>query len=410
MADYLDQSLNASKKNLICNHCMYDCLNYEHMKEHYRSEFHKYNLNRVTMNLNPLTFEEYTKKKEIYQKIHESKVKASAANVSVVLDSLKCDVCRKNFSTANKFTEHMSSRNHKKVAEALQANPVKVNVVPKSPEEEKTTNDDVTICLFCNAKHESVETNMVHMVEAHKFEVPFIFCIKNVQGMLKLMAKKIVTYQACLTCDYQNFKNYKAVQNHMLDKQHTSVNDEDLEEFLYKFYDKKSFMSIKDRSLKRLKEYKILKIKLKIKKAKKIKKEAKEEKEDEDGWQTASDDEATAKTPKILNERDLQEEAYDSDSEDEYEPVTLPNGELLLENGTIVGTKIYQVYYKQRFHVNKYEKYHDGLRAIRMKTLKFKSKTPIQAPKMKYWNIRDSNKSSFTRVNTLFKALKQVNV
>jgi pre-60S factor REI1 len=407
MADYLDQSLNASKKNLICNHCMYDCINFEHMKEHYRSEFHKYNLNRVTMNLNPLNFEEYTKKKEIYQKIHESKVKASAANVSVVLDSLKCDVCRKVFSTANKFNEHMSSRNHKKVAEAVQANPVKVNAVPKSPEEEKTTNDDVTICLFCNAKNESVETNMVHMIEAHKFEVPFIFCIKNVQGMLKLMAKKIVTYQACLTCDYQNFKNYKAVQNHMLDKQHTSVNDEDLEEFLYKFYDKKSLMSIKDRSLKRLKEYKILKIKLKMKKIKKVKKEAKE---DEDGWQTASDDEETPKTPKILNQRDLQEEAYDSDSEDEYEPVTLPNGELLLENGTIVGSKIYQTYYKQRFHVNKYEKHFDGLRAIRMKTLKFKSKTPILGPKMKYWNIRDSNKSSFTRVNTLFKALKQVNV
>ena len=64
MSNVLDTSLNTSKMRLFCNHCMHDLNSYEEMKEHYSSEFHKYNLNRVTMNYNPLTYTEYLKKKE----------------------------------------------------------------------------------------------------------------------------------------------------------------------------------------------------------------------------------------------------------------------------------------------------------------------------------------------------------
>ena len=42
---------------------MHDCENPDQMREHYKSEFHKYNLNRVTSNLNPLTYEDFIKKK-----------------------------------------------------------------------------------------------------------------------------------------------------------------------------------------------------------------------------------------------------------------------------------------------------------------------------------------------------------
>ena len=35
--------------------------------------------------------------------------------------------------------------------------------------------------------------------------------------------------------------------------------------------------------------------------------------------------------------------------------MTLPNGELLLQDGTTLGNKEYKVYYKQKFHFNKYE-------------------------------------------------------
>ena len=66
----VNESLNKSvRTNMMCNHCLYTSKTYEEMKEHYKSEFHKYNLNRVTMNLAPLTFDEYIKKKEFFTKI-----------------------------------------------------------------------------------------------------------------------------------------------------------------------------------------------------------------------------------------------------------------------------------------------------------------------------------------------------
>jgi len=164
---------------------MYDCKSYELMKEHYKSEFHKYNLNRVTMNMNPLTHPEYIKKKEIYQKLHESKAATPGSlNLSdvVVHTSLNCDLCRKTFSTLNKIKEHMTSKNHKKVEEDAKSRPVEI-VEKKNPEDEKTTKDDVTICLFCNNKSDNIENNIIHMINIHKFEVPFIFCIKKLQGL-----------------------------------------------------------------------------------------------------------------------------------------------------------------------------------------------------------------------------------
>ena len=73
----MNQSLNKSfRQNMMCNHCMYVCKSYDEMKEHYKSEFHKYNLNRVTMNLNPLLYDDYLKKKEMYmKKLEEQKKK-----------------------------------------------------------------------------------------------------------------------------------------------------------------------------------------------------------------------------------------------------------------------------------------------------------------------------------------------
>jgi hypothetical protein len=259
--------------------------------------------------------------------------------------------------------------------------------------------------------------------------------VKNFKGMIKLMAKKIFTYVSCLTCDSQNFKNYRGLQNHMMDKGHSSVNEEDLEEFFYKFYDKKSLLSVKDRGLRKTNEFQILKIKLKMKKVRKVKKT------DDEGWSTVSEGEEDSKMSventnetlvdtnvknsgvsrvdpsnstkvKTLKKKDVEEvNQSESDSEDEYEPITLPNGELLLENGTILGNKIYQVYYKQRFRINKYDKLVDKVKLERRKKLKKISKAlRSNQVKIKYFSVKDSNKSSFERVNTLFKACKQVNV
>ena len=409
MTDFLDTSLNTSKKNMFCNHCMFDCVSYEIMKDHYKSEFHKYNLNRVTMNLNPLTHSDYLKKKEMYQKLQESKNPnngnklISTVNTSISSEGYKCDICKKLYSSLIKLNEHNLSKAHKKAEETYKETPKDNTIIKeKKTEDEKSTLDDITICLFCNSKNENLESNIKHMHETHQFDIPLPHCIKNWKGLIKLLAKKIFTYMACLTCDNQNFKNYKGLQNHMIDKIHTSINTDDLEEFLYKFYDKNKILSIKEREVRIMKEFKILKIKLNIANRNKIKEKIKD---DSEGWETVSEDEneeTQNKNNKLIK---------DEESDEEFEPVALPNGELLLENGTIVGNKIYQLYYKQRVHLNKYEKLAHSIRLERLNRLpKIKKLKRRISPNKIHDKMLGSNKSAFQRINTLFKARKQVNV
>ena len=96
----------------------------------------------------------------------------------------------------------------------------------------------------------------------------------------------------------------------MVDKDHTYVNLEDLEEYLYKYYDKKKLLAIKDRAIRKTKEFQILKIKL-------TKKD--NEKKDDDSWEVVDDE---------------NDEKVDSD-EDYDDNVVLPNGELLTNSGNM---------------------------------------------------------------------------
>jgi len=137
----------------------------------------------------------------------------------------------------------------------------------------------------------------------------------------------------------------------MIDKQHVGINDEDIEEHLYKFYDKILIEQIKDSNIKKSKTFKILKVKLsqgqkklKVIKEKEIKKN---NDEDEDGWVTDEEEEINTKEKleKIINEED---------DSDDVQPITMANGELLLHDGTILGNKIYSIYYKQRVKTNKF--------------------------------------------------------
>ena len=47
----------------------------------------------------------------------------------------------------------------------------------ETKEPEKTTLDDNSICLFCNIKNENLKQNIIHMVQKHKLDIPFIFYI-----------------------------------------------------------------------------------------------------------------------------------------------------------------------------------------------------------------------------------------
>ena len=393
----MNKSLNKSfRQNMMCNHCMYVCKSYDEMKEHYKSEFHRYNLNRVTMNLNPLLYEDYLKKKEMYmKKLEEQNQKLEKENKQI---ELYCEICDKKFSNRKKLEEHLNSKNHKKNEIEKREKELKqkekeenekketeteINTTSEKQEEkelkkepEKTTIDDITICLFCNKTNENLENNIKHMIEKHKLDVPFLSCIKNYPGLVKLMAKKIFKYKACLTCDTQKFETYKSLQSHMIDKGHTRINNNDLDDFLFKYYDTKKLLSIKDISLRKMEEFKILSLRLKV--AKNLKEKDSEGNED---WVE-----------------------IDENEKEDFEPMTLPNGELLLENGSTLGNKMYNIYYKQRIKIQRYENLNDELNNIKNKTI-LKRRRNIRRNNMKrgrnFEVVKGSNKGNYKRCNIL---------
>lgn len=383
----LNESINKSRTNMMCNHCLYVSKTYEEMKEHYKSEFHKYNLNRVTMNLAPLSYEDYKRKKDFFMKKMEEKKKAEE-NLKLKSQNLFCEICSKKFNSSKKLEEHLNSKNHlknkakkdeEKKDEISEISTSSKNEIkePKNKEPEKTTLDDITCCLFCNFKSDNLKNNFYHMVQMHNLEIPFIFYIKNYEELIKILAKKIFVYHACFTCDTQRFETIRSLQRHMLSKGHTVINDKDLDEFLYKYYDIKKLLSIKDKNKRKSKEFKILSLR--------------------------------AKVAKVLNEKNLEgdewEEIKSNEDEDEYEPMTLPNGELLLENGTTLGNKEFKIYYKQKFHINKYEELQKKHKE-RNKERKLRMKRRDQVRKnikrnVNYKVLKGSNKGNFDRINKL---------
>jgi len=383
----LNESINKSRTNMMCNHCLYVSKTYEEMKEHYKSEFHKYNLNRVTMNLAPLSYEDYKRKKDFFMKKMEEKKKAEES-LKLKSQNLFCEICSKKFNSSKKLEEHLNSKNHlknkakkdeEKRDEISEISTSSKNEIkePKNKEPEKTTLDDITCCLFCNFKSDNLKNNFYHMVQMHNLEIPFIFYIKNYEELIKILAKKIFVYHACFTCDTQRFETIRSLQRHMLSKGHTVINDKDLDEFLYKYYDIKKLLSIKDKNKRKSKEFKILSLR--------------------------------AKVAKVLNEKNLEgdewEEIKSNEDEDEYEPMTLPNGELLLENGTTLGNKEFKIYYKQKFHINKYEELQKKHKE-RNKERKLRMKRRDQVRKnikrnVNYKVLKGSNKGNFDRINKL---------
>ena len=301
--------------------------------------------------------------------------------------NLYCDICSKKFNSYKKLEEHLTSKTHlkNKAKKEESKNEIKEEEIStksetkenevKNKEPEKTTLDDNTYCLFCNFKSDSLKNNFYHMVQMHNLEIPFIFYIKSYEELIKILSRKIFVYHACFTCDTQRFETIRSLQRHMLSKGHTIVNDKDLEEVLYKYYDFKKLLNIKDKDKRKTKEFKILSLRARVAK------ELKEKNIDGDEWE------------EITNE------------DDDFEPMTLPNGELLLENGTTLGNKEFKIYYKQKFHVNKYDELQKQHKE-RNKERKLRMKRRDQVRKnikrnVNYRVLKGSNKGNFERINKL---------
>lgn len=193
---------------LICTACQTPLVSQEECKEHYKSDFHAYNLKRKLVKLLPVTSELYLQKKE------------ELSNRPRAFTQISCSCCGRAFNSQTLYERHLAHQQHRDSQE-----------VPDSP------CDPSNSCLFCNFLSVSLSANLSHMLLSHGFFVPDIEFVTNIELLMDYLQQKVRIGLLCLYCDNRTFRSPQATQQHMLDKQHTFVNTEDDEEEFAEFYD-----------------------------------------------------------------------------------------------------------------------------------------------------------------------------
>jgi len=223
----------------------------EAQREHYKQEWHKYNLKRKVAGLPSITENDFNEK--IKKQIEEDEL-ANKVNV------YNCDVCKKVFNTENAYKNHETSKKH---IENL-ANYEKNKTADTDSDDDLSENDnngtkeprinwkkrfaeaqteeefnkvldekikcsrklEETECLFCNFKGSTFEEKMEHMTVEHTFFVPDMEYLASLKGLVTYLGEKISIGNTCIFCE-RMFHSLEAVRKHMIDKGHTKISYED---------------------------------------------------------------------------------------------------------------------------------------------------------------------------------------
>ena len=215
-------------------------------REHYKSDWHRYNLKRKIVQLPPVTAENFQERVEAQEKSQET---SAAKNVTHY-----CSICKKTFGNDKALQSHLVSSKHlqavkatsgkdsNNAAEDVQMEEQKPAVVEEEPPIKKggkhfppeenqipliksapkkmdvdsdEGNDDdgdeweevegnpipIHCCLFCEKESKDYEKNLVHMSVAHSFFIPDAeYCIDE-EGLLTYLGEKVGEGMVCLWCN-----------------------------------------------------------------------------------------------------------------------------------------------------------------------------------------------------------------
>ncbi|XP_035740310.1 zinc finger protein 622-like [Vespa mandarinia] len=246
-----------------CITCRVAFKDLEIQRQHYKSDWHRYNLKRKVADLPPVTVEDF-QKRVIAQRNQNDKS---------LEENMYCGVCGKTFSTKNQYVNHLSSKKHREKLLKLD--------IPYSGSEDESTVDDSALsasvissisnattvktaeignhsqrtvddmdidsdvesvdsdewiedtdnpiknnnCLFCKNHSRSIVRNLRHMTMAHSFFIPDPeYCI-DIKGLLTYLGEKIYANYMCIWCNDSGkaFQSVESVKAHMIDKGHCKM-------------------------------------------------------------------------------------------------------------------------------------------------------------------------------------------
>ncbi|CAF0730968.1 unnamed protein product [Brachionus calyciflorus] len=237
-----------------CVTCNITFENSELQRDHYKTDWHRYNLKRKVADLPAVNLQDFQERVQLQKTQLENA--QNPAN-----DELFCKLCCKHFNTKNSFTNHTQSKKHKEL-EALKTKDEEPMVVKsdrsakkiaqmeeylKKQEElhnaqemeddgdldwEDVADDDnfdeangidLLTCLFCEHKSESCVEKCEHMAKEHSFFIPDMEYVSDLEGLLKFLGIKLGAYHVCLWCSNKVYRDLNSVQKHMVDKGHQKM-------------------------------------------------------------------------------------------------------------------------------------------------------------------------------------------
>lgn len=198
-----------------CLNCNVRFQNPDIQREHYKTDWHRYNLKRRVGELPPVTAEEFQKR------VLQQRVSDEQAQQEI---SLHCAECHKNFISDKSYQNHLNSKKHRenvllaeKKAQTL-GSQADAPMKPTEPKEEiKEQENDVKIeddmdveevdsdewdedfdnpianndCIFCAHHSEDLVENVKHMSTAHSFFIPDTEYITDLEGLLLYLGEKV---------------------------------------------------------------------------------------------------------------------------------------------------------------------------------------------------------------------------
>lgn len=199
-----------------CLNCNVKFQNADVQREHYKTDWHRYNLKRRVAELPAITAEDF-QKRVLQQRTADEKALQDI--------SLHCSACRKQFISDKSYENHINSKKHHENVQLAEKNAEKLgnqNDAQMKPDETKPNEEAAKIedaedsdgmnveevdsdewdedfdnpiakndCIFCPHHSDDFVENVKHMSTVHSFFIPDTEYITDLEGLLMYLGEKV---------------------------------------------------------------------------------------------------------------------------------------------------------------------------------------------------------------------------
>lgn len=211
-------------------------------RDHFRSDWHRYNLKRKVAELPPVSREAFN---DLVTQV-QSRTQQPTGDAQT---KIPCRPCKKTFSNQNAYDNHIKSKKHMEVVSSREEEAKNkknlshhANHKLEEAEEEEDDDEDMEIeeidsdewegeavelldCLFCSHHANTLEDELHHMTEKHSFFIPELEYCVDVTGLITYLGEKIGCGFECIACKWtaRRSPTLDSIRKHIIDKGHCKI-------------------------------------------------------------------------------------------------------------------------------------------------------------------------------------------